>query len=64
MNIELKAKSDFLHDPYFLVRMDSIWEYVVLGENTFYSLKDKGASISDIFDYTKITMSRVEDRLF
>jgi len=45
-------------------RMDSIWEYVVLGENTFYSLKDKGASISDIFDYTKITMSRVEDRLF
>lgn len=45
-------------------RMNSTWEYVLLGENTFYSLRDKGASIPEIFDYAKITRSRIEDKLF
>jgi type III restriction enzyme len=45
-------------------RMNAVWEYVLLGENTFGSLKDKGASILEIFEYTKITKNKIEGTLF
>lgn len=40
------------------------WSYVLLGENTFYSMKAKGASIEEILEYSKLTKQRVEGTLF
>jgi type III restriction enzyme len=45
-------------------RMNAAWEYVLLGEQTFESLKDQGASIPEIFEYVKITKSKVQETLF
>ncbi len=45
-------------------RMYAEWQYVLLGENTFYALRDKGASVKEILDYSKVTRSEVEGRLF
>ncbi|OGF48607.1 MAG: restriction endonuclease subunit R [Candidatus Firestonebacteria bacterium RIFOXYA2_FULL_40_8] len=45
-------------------RMGRAWEYVLLGENTFYELRDKGASIIEIFNYVRLTKDRVEGTLF
>lgn len=35
-------------------RNNLIWEYVLLGEDTFYSWKNKGASIRDILQFAKL----------
>ncbi len=43
--------------------MDATWSYVLLSDNTFYSMKDKGASVTDILEYAKLTKERVESRL-
>lgn len=40
------------------------WSYALLGENTFYSMKSKGASIEEILEYSKLTKQRVEGTLF
>jgi type III restriction enzyme len=45
-------------------RMNRKWHYILLGEETFYSLKNNGASIIDIFDYCELSKARVENRLF
>jgi type III restriction enzyme len=45
-------------------RMNRNWHYVLLGEETFYSLKNNGASIIDIFEYCKLTKARIENQLF
>ncbi|MEW6088919.1 MAG: DEAD/DEAH box helicase family protein [bacterium] len=45
-------------------RMNAEWEYVLLGENTFNSLKDKGASILEIFGYVRITKDKIDGKLF
>ena len=45
-------------------RMGVEWEYILLGENTFYGLKDKGADILEIFNYTKITKNKIQGTLF
>ncbi len=45
-------------------RMEANWEYVLLGEKTFESLKEKGASIIEIFEYVKITKNKIEGVLF
>ena len=45
-------------------RMGVTWEYILLGENTFERMKEQGASILEIFNYVKITRSKVEERLF
>ena len=37
------------------MRMDCIWKYSLLGENTFYSMLDKGASIKEILEYTIVS---------
>ena len=45
-------------------RMDAIWEYVLLGHNTFYSLREKGASLSEMMELTKLTMEKTRGTLF
>ncbi len=45
-------------------RGNAEWEYVLLGERTFYSLSSKGASILEIFEYSKITKNKIEGVLF
>lgn len=41
-----------------------VWEYVLLGENHFYALKNNNASISDICESVKITEAEVRGKLF
>jgi type III restriction enzyme len=45
-------------------RMSSEWSYVLLGENTFYSLRDKGASVKEIMEFAKLTKQKVSKTLF
>lgn len=40
------------------------WSYALLGENTFYSMNAKGASIEEILEYSKLTKQRAEGMLF
>ncbi len=45
-------------------RMGSEWSYVLLGENTFYSMKDKGASVKEIMEFAGLTKQKVSKKLF
>ncbi len=45
-------------------RDDGNWSYALLGENTFYSMQSKGASVGEILEYSKLTKQRVEGTLF
>lgn len=45
-------------------RMDCEWSYALLGEITFYSMRDRGASIKEILEFSKLTKERIEGRLF
>lgn len=40
------------------------WSYALLGENTFYSMNEKGASIEEILEYSKLTKQKIEGILF
>ncbi len=44
-------------------RMDRVWEYILLGENHFYGLKDNSASITEICELAKVTEANAEGRL-
>jgi len=44
-------------------RMDRKWEYVLLGETHFYSLKDNNASMDEILQLAKINESKVFGKL-
>ena len=44
-------------------RMNSKWNYVLLGENTFYGMSDKGAETNEIFDYAILTKAQVKGTL-
>ncbi len=44
-------------------RMNCTWNYVLLGENTFYEMRDKGGSTEEILEYAKLTKSKVEGTL-
>ena len=44
-------------------RMDSKWNYVLLGEKTFDSWYEHGASIKEILDYTIMTEAKVKGTL-
>ena len=37
-------------------RMYSKWQYVLLGENTFYSMRNRGASIKEILNYALVSL--------
>ncbi len=45
-------------------RMGCEWHYVLLGETTFYTMRDKGASIKEIMDFSKLTRQKVSGSLF
>jgi len=45
-------------------RMGCEWHYVLLGETTFYTMRDKGASIKGIMDFSKLTRQKVSGSLF
>lgn len=44
-------------------RMNSTWNYVLLGENTFYGMSDKGAETNEILDYAILTKAQVKGTL-
>lgn len=44
-------------------RMNRVWEYILLGENNFYSLQSNNASIDEICQLAKMTQTKVEGRL-
>ena len=41
-------------------RMGCIWSYVLLGENTFYGMRDKGADLLEILDYATRTKAMLK----
>jgi len=45
-------------------RMDKVWEYILLGENHFYGLKENGASIDEICQLAKVNLANVAGKLF
>lgn len=45
-------------------RMQAIWNYSILDDTTFYAMKDKGASISDMLEYCKLTNGKIDNKLF
>jgi type III restriction enzyme len=45
-------------------RMEREWSYVLLGENTFYSLSERGAIPTEIFEYAKLKKGEVIGELF
>lgn len=45
-------------------RMSAEWSYVLLGENTFYSMRDRGASLLEILEFSKLTRQKAEGKLF
>lgn len=41
-------------------RMNCVWSYVLLGENTFYGMRDKGADLLEILNYATRTKSMLK----
>ncbi|MBN2122450.1 hypothetical protein JW721_05365 [Candidatus Micrarchaeota archaeon] len=44
-------------------RMDSVWSYVLLGENTFYGMSKKGATTGEILEYAKLSKAKIKGTL-
>ncbi len=44
-------------------RMESEWKYAILGDTTFYSMRDRGASIKEILEFSKLTRERIKGTL-
>jgi type III restriction enzyme len=40
-------------------RMNRTWHYVLLGEKTFYGMKDKEASTEEILEYAQMTKAKI-----
>lgn len=45
------------------LRMNCTWKYILLGENTFYSMADKGATTSEILEYNLMSKSKIKGTL-
>jgi type III restriction enzyme len=45
-------------------RMELPWTYVLLGENTFYNMQEKGADINEILNYAKLSRNAIKGTLF
>lgn len=43
--------------------MNREWEYILLGENHFYGLRNNNASISEICELAKVTEANAEGKL-
>ena len=41
-------------------RMNCTWKYVLLGEKTFYSMSDKGATTLEILEYNLMSKSKIK----
>lgn len=46
------------------LRDNRTWEYVLLGENHFHTLKNNGASVEEIFELAKISKAKIGGQLF
>ncbi len=44
-------------------RMSCTWKYVLLGEYTFYSMSDKGATTEEILEYNLMSKSKLKGTL-
>lgn len=44
-------------------RMNCTWKYILLGENTFYSMSDKGAITEEILEYNLMSKSKIKGTL-
>jgi type III restriction enzyme len=44
-------------------RMSATWEYALVGESTFYAMRDKGANAEELFNYLRLTKARIEGKL-
>lgn len=45
-------------------RMNAIWNYSILDDNTFYAMSSRGASTQNILEYCKITNAKIQGTLF
>ena len=45
-------------------RMNRQWQYLLLGENTYYSLASGGANLQDIAQRCKVSLPEVTGNLF
>ncbi len=45
-------------------RIQAEWKYVLLGENTFYSMEQKGANLIDILEYVYVGRNQITGELF
>ncbi len=44
-------------------RMNCTWNYVLLGESTFYGMSEKGANTEEILEYAKLTKAKIKGTL-
>lgn len=44
-------------------RMDCTWNYVLLGEKTFYNMSEKGATTQEILEYARLTKAKIKGTL-
>lgn len=44
-------------------RKNCTWSYVLLGENTFYGMSEKGATTQEILEYAKLTKAKIKGTL-
>ncbi|MEK6828055.1 MAG: restriction endonuclease subunit R, partial [Nanoarchaeota archaeon] len=44
-------------------RMDCTWNYVLLGEKTFYGMSEKGATTQEILEYARLTKAKIKGTL-
>lgn len=44
-------------------RLNCTWSYVLLGENTFYGMSEKGATTQEILEYAKLTKAKIKGTL-
>lgn len=41
-------------------RIGCTWNYVLLGENTFYGMSEKGAKTQEILEYARLTKAKIK----
>jgi type III restriction enzyme len=44
-------------------RMNCTWNYVLLGESTFYGMSEKGATTQEILEYARLTKAKIKGTL-
>src|SRR3989338_2808532 len=44
-------------------RMNCVWNYVLLGESTFYGMSEKGATTQEILEYARLTKAKIKGTL-